>query len=173
MKRELCGEFWDRSELDGRSKPLLDSQPRRRFVMAEAHILRIDSLPVVDRGNGIQTIPLVTKEIGAKSITTGLTRFPAGAKVPLHSHNCDEQVTILEGEAEAEVDGYRHRLKPFDTTLVPADKPHRFVNVGTSHLTIMWIYTSGDVTRTFTETRETVAHLSGRDLVTPLPSNEK
>ena len=35
--------------------------------MAEAHILRIDSLPVVDRGNGIQTIPLVTKEIGAKS----------------------------------------------------------------------------------------------------------
>jgi putative monooxygenase len=64
--------------------------------MAEAHILRIDSLPVVDRGNGIQTIPLVTKEIGAKQITTRLTCFPVGAKVPLHSHNCDEQVTILD-----------------------------------------------------------------------------
>ena len=23
----------------------------------------------------------------------------------MHSHNCDEQVTILEGEAEAEMDG--------------------------------------------------------------------
>jgi putative monooxygenase len=90
------------------------------MTMAEAHILKIDSLPVVDRGNGIQTTPLVTKEIGSKQITTGLTRFPAGAKVPLHSHNCDEQVTILEGEAEAEVDGKRHRLRPFDTTLVPA-----------------------------------------------------
>ena len=141
--------------------------------MAEAHILRIDSLPVVDRGNGIQTIPLVTKEIGSKQITTGLTRFPAGAKVPLHSHNCDEQVTILEGEAEAEVDGERHRLRPFDTTLVPGDKPHRFVNVGTSHLTILWIYTSAEVTRTFPETGETVAHLSGRDLVTPLPDKGK
>jgi quercetin dioxygenase-like cupin family protein len=140
--------------------------------VAEAHILRIDSLPVVERGNGIRTTPLVTKETGAKHITTGLTRFPAGAKVPLHSHNCDEQVTILEGEAEAEIDGRRHRLIPFDTTLVPADKPHRFINTGDSHLTILWIYTSAEVTRTFTETGETVAHLSERDLVSPLPKQK-
>ena len=88
--------------------------------MAEAHILRIDSLPVVDRGNGIQTIPLVTKELGSKHLTTGITRFPVGAKVPMHSHNCDEQVTILEGEAEAELDGHRHRLHAYDTTSRPS-----------------------------------------------------
>jgi len=106
------------------------------ITMAEAHILRIDSLPVVDRGNGIQTTPLVTKELGSKHLTTGITRFPVGAKVPMHSHNCDEQVTILEGEAEAELDGARHRLQAYDTTLVPANKPHRFVNVGISPLAI-------------------------------------
>jgi quercetin dioxygenase-like cupin family protein len=141
--------------------------------MADAHILRIDSLPVVDRGDGIRTTPLVTKELGAKHLTTGITRFPVGAKVPMHSHNCDEQVTILEGEAEAELDGRRHRLHPYDTTLIPANKPHRFVNVGATPLAILWIYTSSEVARTFAETGETVAHLSERDLVSPLTPKEK
>src|SRR3972149_4158255 len=130
------------------------------LIMADSHILRFDALPVVDRGNGVQTIPLVTKEIGAKHMTTGMTRFPAGAKVPLHSHNCDEQVTILEGEAEAEIDGQRYRLRAYDTTLVPADRLHRVVNNGTTPLLILWIYGSTEVNRTFAETGETVAHLS-------------
>src|ERR1044071_10315726 len=141
--------------------------------MAHAHILRIDSLPVVDRGNGIRTIPLVTKEIGSKHLTTGITRFPVGAKVPMHSHNCDEQVTILEGDAEAEIESERHRLKPYDTTLVPANQPHRFVNVGTTPLAILWIYTAAEVTRTFIETGEAVGRLSERDLTGPPATAKK
>ena len=138
--------------------------------MADAHLLRIDSLPVVNRGHGIQTTPLVTKALGSNHITTGITRFPVGAEVPLHSHNCDEQVTILEGEADVDIDGQRHRrLHAFDTTLVPANRPHRFVNVGTTPLAILWIYTATEVTRTFAETGETVAHLSEYDQVSPLP----
>src|SRR5262245_56965103 len=126
--------------------------------MAGAHILRIDLLPLIDRGNGITTTPLVTKELGSQNITSGITRFPVGTKVPMHAHNCDEQVTVLEGEAEAELDGARHRLHSYDTTFIPAHQSHRFINVGTTPLKILWIYTSTDVTRTFVESGETVAH---------------
>ena len=109
-------------------------------IMADPHILKFDALRVLDRGNGVQTMPLASKEIGAQRITTGLTRFPPGASIPLHSHNAEEQVTLLEGEAEVDIEGQRVRLRPYDTTYVPAGKPHRFINVGTAPMLILWVY---------------------------------
>ena len=76
-----------------------------------------------------------------------------------------QQVTILEGEAECTVDGVSTVLGPYDTTFIPADRPHRFLNIGKGDLTILWIYGAREVTRTFTETGETVAHLAVGDQV--------
>ena len=135
--------------------------------MAEALIIKIEDAPVFARGNGVETTLLVGAERceGAR-ITTGITRFPAGQKVPMHSHNCDEQVTLLEGEAQVEMDGELTPVGKYDTTYIPAGKSHRFVNTGDGPLTILWVYDTDAVTRTFTETGKTVEHLSGSDVTT-------
>jgi quercetin dioxygenase-like cupin family protein len=136
--------------------------------MANATVIRIEDAPVFQRGDGVVTTLLVGKGNAEGTVfTSGLTRFPPGRSAPLHSHNCGEQVILLEGEGEVEVDGEVTRLKRYDTTYIPADKPHRFHAVGDAPMLIMWIYGADHVTRTFTETGRTVEHLSGGDTVRP------
>ena len=131
--------------------------------MSEAHILEFEKIPLVDRGGGITSKPLAGAAIGATSISNGVTTFAPGTAIPLHTHNVEESVTVLEGDAIAEVSGQTQRLKPYDTTFVPPGIPHRFRNVGEGVMRILWVYAGTYVTRTFVETGETVVQLSEED----------
>ena len=134
--------------------------------MSTARIIRPQEVPPVDRGPGIKTHPMVGPGIGATSITNGMTQFEPGRGIPMHAHNVDESVIVIEGEGTFESEGQTQVLKPFEATFVPMGVPHRFVNNGQSQLTILWCYPSAHVSRTFTESGETVEYLSERDRVT-------
>lgn len=134
--------------------------------MQDAKIFKVAEVNVIQRGGGIATTPLVTVHSlpGAK-FTTGMSVYPKGKGAPLHIHNCDEQVTLLEGQGEVEIDGEVTPLVPYDSTYIAAGRLHAFRNTGEAPMRILWIYSTDRVTRTFHGSNEEVEHLSAKDLM--------
>jgi quercetin dioxygenase-like cupin family protein len=118
-------------------------------------VFRPDEMPRHDRGGGASTTPLVAPSAEATFIN-GITEFEGGAAIPFHSHNCAESVMLLSGRAVLDIDGDSHELKPFDTTFIPPNLPHRFRNLSsTESMKILWIYARPDATRTILDSGET------------------
>lgn len=122
----------------------------------KAAVLRPSEIPARVRGGGAKTIPLVTRHTGSTSFINGMTIFEPGAAIPLHFHNCEESVLLLEGNAIAEIDGAEHPVSAGDVTFIPAGVPHRFRNTSADNgMTILWTYASIDATRTLVGTGDT------------------
>ena len=126
-------------------------------MASRAHVLRPDDLPSVDRGGGVRTVPLVTAKLGAGEFLNGITEFDPGTSLAMHSHDCEEAVVVIEGQAAFEDEHGTVEMEPFDTTWVPAGAVHRFLNRGTGRMRILWTYGSASATRTLAETGETFA----------------
>lgn len=126
--------------------------------------LPFKDLPEVPRGLGIINHLIASKKIGAKSIHSGITLMPAGTSVPPHTHNAEEQVTILEGTLKIILDGEREVIcSKFDSTFISPGVQHELINDSDSPVYAMVIYGSANVNRTFVETGETVDIGSDRD----------
>ncbi|MFE6945701.1 cupin domain-containing protein [Streptomyces chartreusis] len=131
---------------------------------APALLIHPDEVARFDRGGGVATIPYVGRWNSYRAtVTTGQTVFQPGTGLPLHSHNVEESVLILEGEATAEIAGEFFDLETGQATWVPSGVPHRFFNRGQGAMRIYWVYGGRDVTRTITATGETFEHLSTHD----------
>ena len=61
-------------------------------------------------------------------MTAGVAEFIPGAVIPLHTHDCEETVIIIEGNATGHINGESYPLEKYDATIVPANVPHYFSN---------------------------------------------
>ncbi|HEV8423987.1 MAG TPA: hypothetical protein VGS14_02200 [Actinomycetes bacterium] len=80
-------------------------------------VLRQAEIEPFDRGTGVRTLPHVGKwNAQGNKVTTGVTEFPVGAGIPLHTHNVEESVLILEEQATAVIGEASFDLEPGDAT---------------------------------------------------------
>jgi HTH-type transcriptional regulator, repressor for puuD len=133
-----------------------------RMTPAGSRIFRSSEIARVDRGGGVYSLPMVSGDIGAHNLMTGMTVFPPGGGIALHTHNTEESVVILEGNAVCEIDGTLHPVETFDAVYIPAGIPHRFSNGGDGVLRILWIYGSIDMVRTYVDpsAEQRLSHLA-------------
>lgn len=95
--------------------------------------------------SGVLFHEMIMQPMGPKTIIVGLATFQPGASLPCHTHNVEESVTILKGIAFCDVEGVRTALELYDTSFIPPDIPHRFVNRSdTDELVILWAYSQLD-----------------------------
>ncbi len=121
-----------------------------------AEMITFDDAEPVARGDGIESVRLTPNPLDGQGFVMGVTSFPPGTSIRLHSHNTIEQVTVIEGEGLAELNGERVQARPYDTTQIPPGEQHRFINTGSGIMRILWVYGDTHVTRTFADTGETV-----------------
>jgi len=126
------------------------------MTQRKSAILREADLPKISRSGGASTTQMVTPRCGANSFLNGFTDIPPGASIPLHYHNCEESVLIVNGTATVEVDGEYFTAWAGDVTWLPENLPHRFINRSeTEPLRIFWTYAAVDASRTLVESGET------------------
>ncbi len=121
-----------------------------------AELIKFDDVDPVSRGDGIESVPLTPNPLEGQGFVMGVTSFPPGTSIRLHSHNTIEQVTVIEGDGLAELNGERLPARPYDTTQIAPGEQHRFINTGSGTMRILWVYGDTHVTRTFADPGETV-----------------
>src|SRR5699024_7841656 len=80
-----------------------------------------------------------------KTLMVGTATFEPNEGLPCHTHNVEESVTILKGKAYCFVEDEKTYVEAYDTSFIPANIPHRFVNASDSEeLVILWVYSQVD-----------------------------
>lgn len=136
-------------------------------MTSQIHHLPFATLPAVRRSDEIVNLVIAGPRQQTRNIKSGITRMSPGSVVPRHTHNCEEQVTVLEGTLRLVLGDKVVECGRYDSTYISAGVQHEFSNIGDGEALVMVIYGASRVTRTFTDTGETVDLGSERDTFPP------
>jgi mannose-6-phosphate isomerase-like protein (cupin superfamily) len=157
--RETPAEAQADREREGSKGPVPDErrressagmEPSRRGAaedraMDELKVVRLDETEVVKFGPDAIYQLILGDDEGTTPIRTGIQTSRPGYVAPVHSHPYMEVLHILDGVAEAWVDGREDRkitLRRGDTIAIPPEVPHSFRVVGDEVLRLLGTHAS-------------------------------
>ncbi len=77
---------------------------------------------------------LITKDMGAKNFAMRLFEMESGGYSPLHSHDWEHEVFILEGEGTVVAGTEKMHFESGNAVFVPPNEKHQFRNTGKNRL---------------------------------------
>jgi len=113
--------------------------------MDELKVVRLDETEIVKFGPDAVYQLILGDDEGTTPIRTGIQTSQPGYVAPVHSHPYMEVLHILDGVAEAWVDGHEDRkvtLRKGDTIAIPPELPHSFRVVGDEVLRLLGTHAS-------------------------------
>jgi quercetin dioxygenase-like cupin family protein len=108
-------------------------------------VVRLEETETVSFGPLSHYQPIIGDAEGSTPLRTGIQTAQPGYEAPVHSHPYLEVLHILDGEAEAWIDGQEDRavrLRRGDTIALPPHTPHAFRVVGDQALRLLGTHAS-------------------------------
>jgi quercetin dioxygenase-like cupin family protein len=108
-------------------------------------VVRLDETETVKFGANAIYQPIIGDDTGSTPLRTGIQTSEPGYVAPVHSHPYMEVLHILDGVAEAWIDGQedgRVTLRKGDTIAIPPGVSHSFRVVGDDPLRLLGTHAS-------------------------------
>ena len=99
---------------------------------------------VLDHGAlaGLRHRTVIDGEVGAAELALWQEEHAAGFHVPLHSHDCEEIITVLDGRIRATIGDDRFAVGPLESVLIPARALHGFEVTSRTPVKLLAIFSS-------------------------------
>jgi len=113
--------------------------------MKEIKVIRLEDTERVSFGPLSHYQPIIGDDAGSTPLRTGIQTAQPGYVAPVHSHPYLEVLHILDGSAEAWIEGQEDRavlLRKGDTIALPPHTPHSFRVVGDQELRLLGTHAS-------------------------------
>jgi mannose-6-phosphate isomerase-like protein (cupin superfamily) len=94
---------------------------------------------------GIAHQTIASRAHGAKGIELWKQKVEPDAATPVHLHECEEVVVVLQGSGRLIMDGRISEFEANSTLIIPPDTVHQILNTGREELFIIGCFNSSPV----------------------------